>query len=561
MYVETSQGTPAGTARWRALISRLRRPKLPKGKKKWLLIGAVVVLLLTLVLGLAGRGKGAGESEYTTEMPQVRTIAKTLSGSGTLAAADSYTVTTLMEGDILSDTFEEGDVIQKDAVLYQLDSSDASNNIEKAQLSVDQAQRSYSSAAEKQYVKSTVSGVVYSLEVKAGDTVSAGQTLATVRNSADMTLKIPFPADEARSFYVGQSAVVTLDSTFETLSGTVTAISGSDTVGTGNMITRSVTITVKNPGGLGSGQSATAAVGGVRCAASATFDYQTESVIVAETGGTVKAIHVPEGQRVSKEQTILTLEGDAIEDQIESARENLRSAQLSMESTRDQLDSYTITSPIEGTVVDKQYKAGDTIEAGSVLCTIYDLSYLEMILSVDELDISQVHVGMEVRVTADAVEGKEYTGTVTKVSVAGTTVDGTTTYPVTIRLEDAEDLLPGMNVDAEILVESAENVLSIPVGAVERSDRVLITSTSPSAGNALDQAAPEGYVYVKVESGISDEDYVQILSGLQAGDTVAYIPPSAESSDPFAVETMPPGELPDGGASGGPGGMGGGPAG
>ena len=59
-------------------------------------------------------------------------------------------------------------------------------------------------------------------------------------------------------------------------------------------------------------------------------------------------------------------------------------------------------------------KAGDNIEggSGSTLCVIYDLSYLEMTMSIDELDISSVEVGQEVRITADAVEGKTYTGVV-----------------------------------------------------------------------------------------------------------------------------------------------------
>ena len=92
-----------------------------------------------------------------------------------------------------------------------------------------------------------------------------------------------------------------------------------------------------------------------------------------------------------------------------------------MENTQKQLENYTITSPISGTVIDKEYKAGDTVESGKTLCTIYDLSYLEMTLNIDELDISTVEVGQAVQITAEAVESKTFTGVVTKVSVAGNT--------------------------------------------------------------------------------------------------------------------------------------------
>ena len=120
-----------------------------------------------------------------------------------------------------------------------------------------------------------------------------------------------------------------------------------------------------------------------------------------------------------------------------------------MEDTEDQLNNYTITSPISGTVISKEVKAGDTVSntAGSTsLCTIYDLSYLQMTVNVDELEILSIKEGQSVTITADAISGRTFTGVVTSVSKAGTTAGGTTTYPVTIRIDDTGDLLPGMNV-------------------------------------------------------------------------------------------------------------------
>lgn len=526
----------------------------PKRKRKWLiaavLVLAAVLLLPKLFFGRAA--KNASESAYTTAQPTQRSITRSLSGSGTLQSANSYTVVTLVEGEVLTADFEEGDIVEKDTVLYQIDSSDASTNIERQEISLSQTQRSYEKTMDTQYVKASVAGTVASLSVRVGDEVRQGETVALVRDSSVMTLKVPFPSDDAASFTVGESATVTLDSTFETLTGTVTEISGADTVGQGNMITRSVTVEVTNPGALTDTQSATVSIGGVSCAGSATFSYRAERSITASAAGTVVAINAPEGATVAKNDIILTLGGDDMEDQLQQAAESLRSAELSMETTRDQLDNYTVKSPISGTVVDKKYKAGDTVESGKQLCTIYDLSYLEMTLNIDELDISDMAVGQSVRITADAVEGREYIGVVTKVSVAGTTAGGTTSYPVTIRIDETDGLLPGMNAEAEIVVAEKSNVLAIPNGAVERGDIVLVTKDSPSAANALERTAPEGYVYVSVETGLSDDDYVEIVSGLTEGDTVAYIPSSGESS--FGM-MMGMGDMPAGNMGGGGGGM------
>lgn len=529
---------------------------------KWLIILAVIAGAVFFVLGRFGSQNTArgqdGQGAYVTAQVERGSIVSSLSGSGTLQPAESYTVTALVQGDILSDTFEEGDLVEEGQVLYRIDSSDASTNIEKAQLSLSQAQRNYNNTLKNQAVTSDVSGQVYSLEVEVGDKINNGQTIARLRDNSVMLLKLPFPADDAQGFWVGQSAQVTLDGTLETLTGTITAVSATDEVGVGNSIQRTVTIEVKNPGALSTGQAATAVIGGVGCAGSGKFAYNSEHVITATSSGTVTALNIQEGDWVSRGQRVLTLGGDDLSNQIQNAQDSLRNAELSMENTQDQLENYTITAPVSGTVVDKNKKAGESVSNSSMdqtLCTIYDLSYLEMIIDIDELDISKVSVGQSVTVTADAVEGRSYRGVVTKVSVVGTTSMGITSYPATIRIDDTDGLLPGMNVDAEIVLSQAENVLTIPSSALSRGNRVLVTADSPSASNALEgQEAPEGYVYVQVETGQSDDTRVEITSGLQEGDTVAYMAAAGTNNTMMMPGMMPGmmgGGMPGGGNFGG----------
>ena len=546
----------------------------PRAKK--LLRKRVIIPVLACVLAgaVALRFLGGGQSTaaagltYTTAAVERRDITAQITGSGSLEAANSYSVTSLAEGSILTADFEEGDQVEEGTVLYTIDASDLSGSLEQAQLSLEQAQRSYDSRLkdlEKLSITAPRAGRVLSLEVEEGDDVSAGQTVATLRNSDVMTLTVPFLADEAAGFRVGQSALVTLESTFETLEGTVSKIDRIDTVLEGNMIVRYVTVEVANPGALSVDQSGSVTVEGCASAGSAAFAYAAEENITAEVSGQVATIRAREGDRVNKGSVILTLTSDSLDDSLQSAADSLRNAELSLESRQDQLDNYTITSPIRGTVIDKNYKAGETSETGKVLCSIYDLSYLTMTLSVDELDISDIAVGQRVEITADAVEGKIYTGVVTKVSVAGTSSGGTTTYPVTVRIDETEGLLPGMNVDAAITLQSASGVLAIPSGALNRGNTVLVTADSPSAASGT---AIEGgeYYSVPVEIGASDSSYIEIISGLQEGDTVAYIPTT--SSGGFGMVMMPGGmggvafeggAMPGGGmanitVSGGPGG-------
>ena len=545
------------------LLSKLpgRGDKKPGKKRRWKKF-AVAGVALVVAAGVGwqmlspGQSSAASATSYTTAEVTRMDVSSSITGSGTLEAADSYSVTTLIEGSILTADFEEGDEVEEGTILYTIDSSDASNSLEQAEISLNQAQRSYNNQLESQedlIITAPVSGQVYSIDVEMGDDVAAGETVATIRDSQTMSLEVSFPADDASSFYVGQSATVTLDSTFETLTGTISKISGTDTVLTGNVIVRSVTIDVSNPGGLSTEQSASAAVGTVTSTGSGTFTYKAEEAVTAQVSGTVASIQVSEGQQVSKNQALVVLTSDDLDDQVQSAQDSLRNAQISYEKQTEQLEDYTVTAPITGTIVDKNYNAGETSEANQVLCSIYDLSYLTMTLSVDELDISDIAVGQTVTITADAVEDRTYTGTVTKVSVAGTSSGSATTYPVTIRIDDTDGLLPGMSVDATIELAAAQDVLAIPSAALNRGNTVLVTADSPSAaGGTLVEATTEDgedYYSVEVTTGVIGDSYIEIVSGLQEGDTVVYIPTSGTSENPFSMM----GEMP-----GGMGGMGGG---
>jgi len=201
----------------------------------------------------------------------------------------------------------------------------------------------------------------------------------------------------------------------------------------------------------------------------------------------------------------------------------------------------------------KNIKAGDKLDNSNMsteMAVIYDMSSLECELSVDELDIKNVKVGQTVIIKSDAVEGKIYHGEVQSVSVNGTTSNGVTTYPVTIVITDFdEDLLPGMNIDVEITTSQAENVLAIPLTAVKRGNIVFVKGEKETENDS----APEGYKTVKVETGVYNNEYIEIKSGLKEGDIV-YTPQIQSSGTGFSMEGMrgmsggmPSGVMPSGG--------------
>ena len=500
---------------------------------KWMVPVACVAVLGGWFILRPDRAQDANvDVSYVQTTPEKRDLSNSLSGTGTLNPANTYNVKSLVAGKVLTSTIEEGDIVEEGTVLYTVDASDATTKAEQASITLQQAQRSYDKTVDRQYVRAEVAGVVATLKVAKGDEVTSGQEVAVIRDSSKMVLQLEFPAADAAAFSVGQSAEVTLDGTFETLTGTVTAVTGTDTLSTGNLLTRTVTITVRNAGGLTTAQAATATINGVSCIAAKCFEYQAERTLTTLAAGTVTAINVQEGGAVNKDDIVLQISGEDLTEAIQSAAETLRSAELNMDNLQEAMNNYTVTSPISGTIIEKNAKAGDALTAGADLCTIYDLSYLVMVINVDELQVSDVSVGQSVQVTADAVPDKTYTGTVTRVSMKGSSNGGTTTYPVTVRIDETEGLRPGMNANAEIVIAEAKNALAVPNAAIVRGGYVLVTKDSPSAANAdPDMTAPEGYVYVPVKIGVSDDDYTQIISGVTGNDTVAYDPSSVSTDD------------------------------
>ena len=439
----SAQPTPAGVK--------------PFIKKHWKPITAAICAAVVAAAVLVPKNSAkpaAASAQYVETRPEKRNIVNSYSADGTITAADTYTVKPMVKGTVLTADFEVGDTVNKGDVLYTIDSSDMASSVEKAQLSLDQAQSSYDDAVDAQYIRSSVRGTVSSLKVKAGDVVSAGQEVAVVRDDSTLLLTLDFPAADAAAYFVGQSVDVIIDGTFETTTGTIQSISGADSLTSGNLAVRSVVIAVQNPGTLNTTMSGTTSISGVSAMSSAHFTCQYEQTITATASGTVAALCVKEGSTVGVDTALIQLSSSSLSKQVKSASNSLRSAEISLDDTQRSMEDYTITSPISGTIIAKDVKVGDTVGSSSstteTMCVIYDLSCLEMTLDVDELDILDIQVGQKAEITADAISDRTFEGVVTSISSAGTTSGGTTTYPVTIRIDDTGSLMPGMNATAAL---------------------------------------------------------------------------------------------------------------
>lgn len=498
----------------------------PKKRRKWikrvLVIAAVLALLFWIVVRPMLGGTAAVSGAYQTAQVQRQDLTVSVSGSGTVTPIESYQVSALVTGEILESPFEDGDQVEKDQLLYRIDPGSAQTALQQAQLSVQQAQMNYDTLASSLQVKAIGGGVVQTLHVQEGDLVSAGTAIADITDTSTMTLTVPFQAGDAAHISAGQTAQVTLSGTLETLTGTVESVASADQVGNGGALVRQVKIRLTNPGALTETTSATARVGTYACAAGGTLSPQLRQTITAAASGEIINLNVSVGSRVSAGAVLAAIGGESAENSLADAALAVQNAQLSLQSAQEALDSYTITSPISGTVIEKNLKTGDQLNGGDsgAMAVIYDLSQLELQMDVSELDIGQIQPGQTVEITAEALPGQTFTGVVEKVSVNGTTTDGFTTYPVTILLSEYGDLNPGMNVSAHIIVERAENALCVPAEAVNSDNTVLVAGEGAFAEDGVTIADPSKIESRPVTLGRGSQDFVEITSGLEEGETV-----------------------------------------
>ena len=520
---------------------------------------------------------GAGASGQRTATVTKGTLVSELSSSGTISPKNTYSITSLVEGDVTSADFEEGDQVSKGQVLYQIDASSMESDLKSAGNSLTRASGSYEravlqyneavSAYSGNTYKSTRSGFIKELRIQAGDKVSSNTEIALIYNDGTMKITVPFLAGEAASIGAGNQATVTLTDTGEQLSGTVVSVSNMDEVLGGGRIVRRVSLEVSNPGGLTTSHSASVTVGGFVCCEEGNFEPVTDAVMKASVTGNgslqVESLLVHEGDYVTQGTPIFLIREKDVEDILQSYRDSVDSAQEKVESAQSKVDTteksyknYTITAPISGQVITKSVKVGDKVSkssgnASATMAVIYDMSEMTFEMSVDELDVQKVKIGQKVDVTADAYEGKTFTGTVTNISLESSQSNGVTNYPVTVTLDDAGELLPGMNVDGKIILDQAEDALIIPGDSLMRGNRVYIKDSTVKEAQG---SVPAGFRAVEVETGLTNDDYVQILSGVSEGDEVYVSESSKNTANMFQMGGP-------GGMGGAPGGMGGAPTG
>ena len=454
-------------------------PTGPKKKKKGrgktivgiIIAAAVAVALIVLVWYFVFRDDTALGDPMTA--PVYRgSIQSTVDGYGLTKAKDSATITP-GTGTILELFVQEGDQVTAGQQLYRMDDTAARDVVADAQETVDNCQKEleavYEKVAELNITAPHAGNLREVADIKVGDTVSEGTTIAKLVNDTKLRLSLYYSYAYEDQIRVGQSANISIPAVMGEWAGTVEQINKVRFVSPEGAVHFEVVLVLDNPGTLTEGMDASAGIAAADGTAiypyeNGQLEYYETTEIKAKASGPVESVNLLNYGDVSAGQTLVQLGAKDTDAEIAAAEEALKAAQEKLDTANEELAAYNAVAPIDGTVLQCSLTEGAEVTTGQGI-TIADTSVMTIEMQVDERNIQYVSTGMPVDIDYN---GNYLMGTVVSVSMTGTAENGMSTFPVVAQVENPDGLIMSNSYANYSFVASQSNdCLLVPTVALK----------------------------------------------------------------------------------------------
>jgi HlyD family secretion protein len=275
----------------------------------------------------------------------------------------------------------------------------------------------------------------------------------------------------------------------------------------------------------------------------AKINVEQAEVTLKESESNLNRIRSLYEQQIASESELeqATIKYESAQVQLKSAKEQVRQNEANLERAKDELAKTTFNAPMTGVVSKLNAEEGENVitgtmnNPGTVIMIISDMSEVLAKVNVDETDINQVKIGQKCEITVDAVENKVYKGKVTDIASSASKDQEVSVFEVEIMISNPdENLKPGMSARAEIETNYRKNIITIPLQAVvereidekesktnRQGEGISISVSSSNEKQEVVFIIKDGKaVQVPVKTGISSTSDIEILSGIQKGDSV-----------------------------------------
>ena len=454
-------------------------PTGPKKKRKGrgktiagiLIVAAIAIALVVLVWYFVFREDGS-KGEVMTDFVTRGSIQSMVEGSGTTKAKDSATVTP-GSGTILELFVQEGDQVTAGQQLYRMDDTTARDAVTEAQKSVDncnkELQAVYDKIAELSITAPHAGNLREVADLKVGDTVNEGDTIATLVNDTKLRLSLYYSYAYEGDIKVGQTAQISIPAIMAPVTGKVEQINKVRFVSPEGATHFEVVLVLDNPGTLAEGMDASAGL----TAADGTpiypyqngkLEYYESTKITAKATGPVERVSLLDYGDVKAGQLLVQLGAKDTDEEIASKENALKAAQEKLEEATKELEKYNAVAPIDGTVLQCSLTEGQEVSSGQGI-TIADTSQMIIEIQVDERNARYIKAGMMVDINQ---YGTPYVGIVESVSMTASGENGVASIPAVVTVDNYDgSMIPGTYAEYSFVASESEDCLTVPVQAVK----------------------------------------------------------------------------------------------
>ena len=475
-------------------------PKGPKKKKRrgkgkliaGILVTAAVVIAVAVVLWYFVFRETDQQGEVMTGTVEYGSIQSTVEGSGTTKARNSASVTP-GSGKILELYVQEGDQVEAGQQLYKMDDTTAREAVTAAQESVDNAQKDLQAVYDKiaeLTVKAPHSGNLREVaDLKVGDTVNEGDTIATIVNDTKLRLSLYYSYAYEDQIKVGQTAQVSIPAIMDSRTGTVEKINKVRFVSPEGATHFEVVFVLDNPGTLTEGMEASAGL--TASDGTPIYPYQNgklefyeTTAVKAKASGPVEQFNLMNFGDVKAGQVMVQLGAKNTDEEISTKEEALKAAQEKLKTANDELAKYNATAPISGTVLSCSLQEGAEVQSGQGI-SIADTTQMVVEITVDERNARYVKAGMMVNIDQ---YGTPYMGIVESVSMTASGENGVASVPAVVTVDNFDgSMIPGTYVSYSFVASESDNCLVVPIQAVK-----YVSFDNVTLPDTLDAAPSEG---------------------------------------------------------------------
>ena len=430
-----------------------------------IVIGAIIVILIVSsasILKVTQDKKIKLAADQKASMKTKAVLFDVVTASGTIKSSNTFEVTPAVTGKVKKVYFKEGDKVKANDLMFEIDSAGVEANVDKLMNAIEQAkleQNNNLALIGKLILIAPISGQISNILVNKGDIILKGTPIVTIADRSKLKLTVPFNSEQVKNITIGLKATIYLTSTSQSVAGIVSYVNlGSHSTDQSGKLFN-VEILINNPGAIKDGQKANAEInapsGSITSPENGLLSYISSQILQCESDGKVTNMNLKEDQFINKGTAILSLKNDSILSTNDASVLKIKDLEMQLDYAKKQLIDYKIYSPIDGTISKQNIKAGEMPKIGEAISYLSDLTHMELVVSIDDTDISKIKLGQKTSVKVDALQGtitKPLELVVTKIAVEGTTVNGTTTYPVTFAINNANEVKSGMNANIEIKI-------------------------------------------------------------------------------------------------------------